>query len=99
MPSFLPLHMFGQLLLPVTLRFLQFAEILRLTAFNSSAEWGSARLMRYLWQTAFLWDCGRTHLFLQLVLVLFKAVGVVISRGHRSNLAAISTTVGSTVPL
>ena len=27
-------------------------------------QWGSARLMRYLWgQTAFLFDCRRTHRF------------------------------------
>ena len=27
-------------------------------------QWRSARLMRYLWgQTAFLFDCGRTHFF------------------------------------
>ena len=46
--------------------------------------------------------CGRTHLFYNwswYYTTPFKAVGVVVTRGHRSNLAAISTTVGSTVPL
>ena len=50
---------------------------------------------------AFLFGCGRTHLFYSwswYYTTLFKAVGVVVTRGHRSNLAAISTTVGLTVP-
>ena len=34
---FFSLHMFGQLIMPVTERSLQFAEILRFTAFNSAS--------------------------------------------------------------
>ena len=87
------LHMFGQLL-PVTERLLQFAEMLRFTALNSASgdTWG---------QTALLFGCGRTHRFYSWpwdYTTLFKAVDVVVTRGHRSNLAAIITTVGSTVP-
>ena len=92
--------MFGQLL-PVTERLLQFAEILRFTAFNSAS--GDQPVRCVTWgKTAFLFGCGRTHLFYSwswYYTTLLKAVGVVVTRGHRSNRAAISTTVGSTVPL
>ena len=50
-------------------------------------------------QTASLFGCGRTHLFYSwswYYITHFKAVGVAVTRGHRSNLAAISTTVGAT---
>ena len=63
--------MFAQLL-PVTGRLLQFAGILRFTAFNSAT--GDQSVLRGTWeQTDFLIGCGRTHLFpfLQLVLVLY----------------------------
>ena len=52
--------------------------------------------------TPFLFGCGRTHLFYSgswYYTTHFKAVSVVVTRGHRNNLAANSTTVGVTVPL
>ena len=84
---FPPLHMFGQLL-PVTEHLLQFAEILRFTAvmvqegispFDAVPLGANSLSIRF----------GRTHLFYSwswYYTTLFKAVGVVVTRSHRSYL-------------
>ena len=92
--------MFGQLL-PVAEPLLQFAEIMRFTVVGRAS--GDQPFRRGTWgQTAFLFGCGRAHFFYSwswYYATHYKSVVVVVSCGHRSNLAAISTTVGSTVPL
>ena len=83
-------------LLPVTERLVQLAEMLRFTARISPFDAGTRR------QTAFLPNCERTHIFYSWswhYATHFKAVVIVVTCGYMSNLAAISTTVGATVPL
>ena len=75
------LHMFGQLL-PVAERILQFAEIRCFTAFNSAS--GDQSVYCGTWgQTAFLFGCGRTHLFYSwswYYTTILKAAGVIVTR-------------------